>query len=65
MAPYAARSSLIKNPRSAKISSFGSSSSKNPDFDVISLSETRPPQPGDKNEIAPAGVIPTKYLTVL
>lgn len=28
---------------------------------MICLSETRPPHPGDKNEIAPAGVMAIKY----
>lgn len=32
---------------------------------VICLSETRPPHPGDKNEIAPAGVMAIKYFNVL
>ena len=64
VALYAARSSLIKNPRSVKISSFGSSSSKNHDFDVIPLSETWAPQPGDKKEIAPQ-LTPTKVFNCM
>lgn len=55
----------MRNPLSAKTSSLGSKSSKKPDSLVICLSETHPPHPGDINEIAPAGVMPIKYLMVL
>jgi hypothetical protein len=43
----------------------GKSLFRRPQFSVKCLSDTRPPYPHDKNEIAPCGVIPIKYFTVL
>lgn len=60
---YAARSSLIKTLNQPKFHPLAPAVKKNPDFDVISLSEMWPPQPGDKNKIA--GVTPTKYFNCI
>lgn len=63
VAPYAASSSLTKNPLSAKFSSLGSGRSKTPDSSAICLSDTLPAFGQEWN--CPAGVIPTRYLAVL
>ena len=55
-APRVANFSLIKNPNVTL--------SKKPEFSIISLSESLPPQPADKKLTAPDGVMPTKYLMV-
>ena len=57
--------SVMLKPLSANTMSPGKSVFKRPQFTVKCLSDTRPQYPHDKNEIAPCGVIPIKYFTVL
>ena len=57
--------SSTKKPRSANAQSSWVSFSRQPDFRVISLSETLPPKPAERKLTAPVGVIPIKYLIVL
>ena len=52
-------------PRSAKMTSPGSINSRNPESCVMALSEALPPYPDDRNDIAPFGVMATRYLMVL
>ena len=57
-------SSSIKYPLSARTQSPNVTSSKKLEFSVISLSESRPPQPAYKKLTALDGVVPAKYLMV-
>ena len=47
-APNVASSSYTKNSRSARTQFPGESMSRNPEFNVINLSDARPPHPADK-----------------
>ena len=47
--------SKMSNPRSAKTISPGRSFDKSPQFSVTNLSDTRPPYPLERNEMAPWG----------
>ena len=61
-APRTTNSSDILKPLSAMMTSPCLIQSRNPDFDVISLSEIRPPQACDMNDMDPVGVIPINTL---
>ena len=61
---YSPTLSCILKHQSAKIISPGKSLSKIPQCSVMHLSETRPPQAFETNEILACGVMATNTLTV-
>lgn len=55
----------ISKPLSAKTTSPGKSLDRRPHFSVMFLSLALPPQPFNKKDTAPSGIIPIKYFIAL